>query len=117
MEKDLKETKRRIRTGDTVYVISGNHRGQKGEVLSCRGNKIVVQGLNFCTKHVKRSQENPTGTVKFEKGIHVSNLAFYIEGDKPARVKVRTDGEGNKELYYLQDGKSITYRSIKQKQS
>ncbi len=74
MDNIVKRSKK-IRKGDKVIAIAGNYRGQFGTVLSCVGERIVVQGLNIRKKHVKKSQQNPHGgIVELEKPIHVSNL-------------------------------------------
>jgi large subunit ribosomal protein L24 len=113
LQKILQKSKK-IRKGDKVIVISGDDRGQSGSVLSCSGNSAVVQGLNMCKKHVKRSESNPQGGVlSFEKPINISNLAIFVAEDKPVKLKVGVAADGDRELYYLDGDKKITYRSIK----
>lgn len=53
----------RIRTGDTVVVISGKAKGRTGRVLRVltRTNRVVVEGVNRVWKHVRPSQRNPQG--------------------------------------------------------
>ena len=45
----------RIKTGDTVMIITGRDRGNTGKVLaySHKENKVIVEGQNFVTKHIK----------------------------------------------------------------
>lgn len=72
---------RKIRKGDKVYVISGNERGHSGVVLSRHGERVKIQGLNMCKKHVKKSQVNPKGDIiTIEAALHVSNVKLYVEG-------------------------------------
>ena len=74
MEKRLK-----IKSGDTVKVISGGSRGKQGAVISVDRSKdrVVVEGVNIVTKHVKPNASNPQGgVVKVEAGIHISNVMF-----------------------------------------
>lgn len=67
----------RIKKGDTVQAISGEDKGKSGKVLEVLfgGEKVLVEGLNFVKKHMRKTQENPQGGV-FEKEapIHISNL-------------------------------------------
>ena len=44
-----------VKTGDTVMVISGKDRGNSGKVLqvSPKEGKVIVEGRNMVTKHVK----------------------------------------------------------------
>lgn len=69
--------KSHIAADDIVEVISGAHKGETGKVLQivAKGERAVVEGVNLCTKHMKRSQDNPEGAIiDKEAPIHVSNL-------------------------------------------
>ena len=98
-----------IRKGDLVQVISGptqdrgGDRGKQGRVIGVFADKdrIVVEGVNFVTKHVKVGQTQrgtKTGGIEtMEAPIHVSNVALVDPETKlPARVgfKVETDDRG-----------------------
>jgi large subunit ribosomal protein L24 len=103
----------KIRKGDKVIAIAGNYRGQTGTVMSRIGEKAVVQGLNVRKKHVKRSEGNPRGgIVELEKPIHISNLKVCTQDDKPVKLKVRQDANGERQLYYKDDGKEVVYRPV-----
>ncbi len=113
MEKK-KEANKHIRKGDKVVAIAGNYRGQTGTVLSRTEDRVLVQGLNFRKKHLKKSQSHPNGTVlSVERPIHASNLMICVEGDTPAKIKVEISKKGQKSLYYMKDGKKMTYRQVK----
>ncbi|SNZ01594.1 50S ribosomal protein L24 [Flagellimonas pacifica] len=71
--------KLKIKTGDTVKVIAGDHKGTEGKVLQVdrEKNKAVVEGVNTVSKHEKPSAKNPQGgIVKKEAPIHISNLSL-----------------------------------------
>ena len=44
-----------VKKGDTVVIISGDDRGNKGKVLevSPKEGKVIVEGRNMVKKHVK----------------------------------------------------------------
>lgn len=94
----------KIRVGDTVEVIAGNDKGKQGEVLQIlsKQDKVIVEGVNVITKHVKPSQADPEGgIVTREAPIHVSNVAFYDAKAKSAaklgyQVSVDKDGKKSK---------------------
>ena len=92
MEKRLK-----IKSGDSVKVLSGGSRGKTGSVLSVdrKKDRVVIEGVNIITKHVKPSASNPQGgVVKVEAGIHISNVMLVHNGET---TKVgRRLGEKNK---------------------
>jgi large subunit ribosomal protein L24 len=81
-------TKLKIKSGDIVRVIAGDHKGAEGKVLRVyrEKNKAIVEGVNMVSKHTKPSAKNPQGgIVKKEGSIHISNLMF-VEGGKTVRL-------------------------------
>lgn len=94
----------KIRVGDTVEVIAGKDKGRTGEVLQvlAKQDKVIVEGINMVTKHIKPSQADPEGgIVTREAPIHVSNVAFYDSKSKSAvklgyKVTVGEDGKKTK---------------------
>ena len=105
---------KKIRKGDRVVAIAGNNKGLIGTVQSRNGEKVTVQGLNVRKKHVKKSQEAPKGRIiEIEKPIHISNLRVCVEGDTAAKLKFRTNEQGQRELVYKLNDKEVVYRSIK----
>ncbi len=67
----------KIKKGDDVVVIAGDHKGSKGKILQVlRGkNRVLVEGVNMIKKHEKKTQDNPQGAiVEREASIHFSNV-------------------------------------------
>ena len=83
--------KLKIKSGDTVKVIAGDHRGTTGTVTRVykEKNKAIVEGVNMVSKHTKPSAKSPQGgIVKKEAPIHISNLAVVTaEAGKTAAKK------------------------------
>ena len=93
--------KLKIKTGDTVRVTTGDHKGQEGKVqkVLLDKNKAIVEGVNTVSKHEKPSAANPQGgIVKKEAPIHISNLSLIDKDGKNTRV-------GYKE----EDGKKVRF--------
>ena len=90
-------TKLKIKSGDTVRVIAGDHKGSEGKVLRVlrEKNKAVVEGVNMVSKHTKPSAKNPQGgIVKKEAPIHISNIALVDPKTKETtKTGVRTEGD------------------------
>ena len=82
--------KLKIKSGDTVKVIAGDHKGSEGKVLRVdrEKNKAIVEGINMVSKHTKPSAQNPQGgIVQKEAPIHISNLSLLDPKSKePTRV-------------------------------
>ncbi|MDM9631071.1 50S ribosomal protein L24 [Robiginitalea aurantiaca] len=90
----------RIKSGDTVQVIAGDHKGSEGKVLRILRdkNKAIVEGVNTVSKHEKPSAQNPQGgIVEKEAPIHISNLALLDP----------TSGDPTRVGYEVRDGKKV----------
>jgi large subunit ribosomal protein L24 len=78
-----------IRRNDQVVVIRGASRAvKKGKdtprhrvLKTLPGNdKVIVEGVNYIWKHVRRSDKNPTGgRIQKEAPIHASNVMLWCE--------------------------------------
>jgi large subunit ribosomal protein L24 len=97
--------KMRIRRGDRVRVIRGNHAGQEGTVLSVipSENRVVIEGVNQRKKHARPSQKNPDGGIMtFDAPIHASNVMLIDPTTgEPTRIRMRVDpdrGTGEKKV-------------------
>ena len=89
--------KMHIKTGDTVVVLSGDDKGQKGEVIAVAPaeDKVLVKGVNMIHKHVKpRKQGETGGIIDAEGAIYASNVALFCSAcGKGVRTKVQMDGD------------------------
>lgn len=102
-----------LRKDDKVIVIAGNDKGKVGNVMAVKNDRILVQGINIRKKHVKRkSEDSKSDIVSIEVPIHISNVLPCSQDGKQVKVKVRNGQEGNKELFYIADGKEVVYRTI-----
>ena len=65
----------RLKKGDNVMVIAGKDKGKKGHITRVIRDerRVVVEGVNVCTKHVKPSANGAGGIEKHEMPIHASN--------------------------------------------
>ena len=102
-------TKLKIKSGDTVKVIAGDHKGSEGKVLRVfrDANKAIVEGVNMISKHTKPSAKNPQGgIVKKEAPIHVSNLALLDPKSKQA-TKVGYKVEGDKKVRFSKKSNQV----------
>jgi large subunit ribosomal protein L24 len=78
-----------VKKGDQVEVISGNFRGSSGRILAVFPGKqrVVVEGVRIIKKHLRKSQDNPSGKIAEREGpIHISNVKL-IEREKKAEKK------------------------------
>ena len=69
--------KLKIKTGDTVKITAGDHKGTEGKVLKVdrEKSKAIVEGAIMVSKHEKPSANNPQGgIVKKEAFIHINRF-------------------------------------------
>ena len=82
--------KLKIKTGDTVIVITGKDKGKTGNVTSVMksSDRVFVEGVNIVKRHRKATQESPGKIEEREASIHISNVAHLDpETGKATRVK------------------------------
>jgi len=87
----------KIKSGDTVIVLTGRDKGKTGEVIKMMpdDNKALVRGVNMVRRHQRQTQTQEGGIIAKEAPIHLSNIAIADPQDgKATRVgfKVREDG-------------------------
>lgn len=105
---------KKVRKGDTVVVLAGNAKGQRGTVVACVGDRVVIGGVNMRKRHVKKSQAHPQGgRIDVEAPIHVSNVRACDNEGHPLKLRVRMDSQGQRELVYMKDGQPVVWRSMK----
>ena len=76
-----------VKKGDQVEVISGNFRGSSGKILAVIPGKqrVLVEGVRIIKKHLRKSQDNPSGKIAEREGpIHISNVRL-LEREKPEK--------------------------------
>lgn len=94
--------KLKIKSGDTVVVTAGDHKGSEGKVLKVllEKNKAIVEGVNMVSKHEKPSANNPQGGIaKKEAPIHISNLSLVDP----------KNGKATRVGYRMEDGKKVRF--------
>lgn len=92
-----------VKNGDTVIVVSGKEKGKTGKVLKVipKTNKVVIEGINMITKHMKpQGATNPGGIIQREGALNASKVMYYCDKDKKG-VKV-----GHK---FLDNGKKVRF--------
>jgi len=90
--------KLKVKTGDTVKVIAGDHKGTTGKISRVykEKNKAIVEGVNMVSKHTKPSAKSPQGgIVKKEAPIHISNLVL-VEGTTAKGTEKKESKKANK---------------------
>jgi len=86
-----------VRKGDQVKIISGNYRGSSGKILAVfpQQQRVLVEGVRIIKKHLRKSQDNPSGKIAEREGpIHISNVRIVEREGKPVKA---AEPKGKKE--------------------
>ena len=100
-----------IKKGDTVYINSGDYKGQQGRVLEVyvKNYKALVEGINMVSKHTKPNAQYPQGgIIKKEAPVHISNL-MLVDGSsgEPTRIGRKLNDKGKLVRYSKKSGEEI----------
>lgn len=74
-----------VKKGDNVEVISGNFRGSSGKILQVlpKKQRVLIEGVRIIKKHLRKSQDNPSGKIAEREGsIHISNVRVIEKSEK-----------------------------------
>ncbi|GAA0717674.1 50S ribosomal protein L24 [Dactylosporangium roseum] len=103
----------KVKKGDTVLVIAGKDKGQRGKVLTAlpREDKVIVEGVNRVKRHtrIRTTQRGSKtgGIVTQEAPIHISNVMVIDSDNNPTRVGCRIDENGAKTRVSRRSGKEL----------
>ncbi len=100
----------KIKRGDTVQVISGKEKGQRGEVREVipKKNRVVIEGINERTRHARPSQQNQQGLYTFNAPVDISNVMLVDPSSGgPTKVGYRFTDSGEKIRVGKKSGKDI----------
>jgi len=100
-----------IKKGDTVMVITGESKGQKGRILEVDRDKYraIVEGVNMVSKHTKPNSKSPQGGIlKREAPVHISNLMLIDPtSGEPTRIGKRRNEKNKLVRYSKKSGEEI----------
>ena len=90
-----------VKRDDTVVILSGKDKGKKGKILetSPKEKKVIVEGANMVTKHVKpRRAGQPGGIIKAESALYASKVMLVCPScGKPTRQGHKLLEDGTKQ--------------------
>lgn len=98
----------KIKSGDVVKVIAGDHKGSEGKILSITKDKqkAIVEAVNIVKKHTKPSAQNPQGGIEEKEApIHISNLSLMTKKGETTRVGYKM--EGDKKVRYSKKSNEV----------
>ena len=106
----------KFKKGDSVVIIAGKDKGKTGLIreIDKKKNRIIIEGINIRTHHVKPTQQNPEGGILKKEGpIAASNVMLNIGGKKIEvsrigyKFEINKNGEKKKVRFSKQNGEVI----------
>ena len=102
-------SKIKLKNGDKVRVIAGDHKGTEGEIVALirEKNKAIVSGVNVVKRHTKPNAQNPQGgIIEKEASIAISNLSLLTAEGQTTRIGYRME-DGKKVRVSLKTNEAI----------
>jgi large subunit ribosomal protein L24 len=98
-------SKLRLKTGDTVKVITGKDKGKEGKILdvNSKTGRVLVEGVNKATKHAKPSAANQQGGIIHKEAMIDASNVMYVHKGQPTKL-------GSVVSTVERDGKTKTVR-------
>jgi large subunit ribosomal protein L24 len=100
-----------VRKGDTIMVIAGNAKGKSGVIseMLIKKSRVLVEGVNLQTKHVKPNAQNPQGGIEKKEGsIHISNVMLIDPSTgKPTKTGRKLNEKGKLQRFSKETGKFL----------
>ncbi len=92
----------KVKTGDTVQIISGKQAGVTGRILHVfpHDERVVVEGANIVKRHKKAIRSGQeSGIVEKPAPLHVSNVKVVCSKCKlPTRIGYNGTGKDKKRV-------------------
>jgi large subunit ribosomal protein L24 len=105
------QRKLHIKKGDTVYVNTGENKGQQGRVLEVirKSERAIIEGINLVSKHTKPNAKSPQGgIIRKEASVHISNLMLIDPSSgKPTRIGRKSTAKDRLVRYSKKSGEEI----------
>ena len=103
--------KMRFKIGDEVLVTAGKDKGQRAKIIRVlpKAGKVVVQGVNMYTRHIKPVQGKVGERVRRERPLDPAKIAIWNPTtEKADRIGYSTKKDGSKVRVFKKTGKEIS---------
>lgn len=91
----------KLKKNNHVVVITGEDKGSFGKITKRLGDRVVVEGVNICKRHVKaKTEQQKSGIFEIAKSIHISNVAPCDGAGKKVKLRAVVGSDGRKSYYY-----------------
>jgi large subunit ribosomal protein L24 len=87
--------KLKLKTGDTVKIITGKDKGKEGKItaVNSKTNRVTVEGINMAIKHAKPSAANQQGGIMHQEAAIDASNVMYVHKGQPTRLGIKYEEE------------------------
>ena len=105
----------KFKVGDKVLVTAGKDKGQKGEIIKVlpRQDKVLVQGLNIYSKHIKPMGERAGDRVRRERPLSTAKVAIINDKGQVDRISFKVAKDGSKQRIFKKTGQPVPIAKAK----
>ena len=78
----------KLKTGDNGVVITGKDKGKEGKIIAVdrKNNRVMVEGVNMISKHMKPTPMNQQGGIIKKEGFIDASNVMYLHNGKATRL-------------------------------
>lgn len=109
----------KFKVGDKVLVTGGKDKGQKGQIVKTlpEKNRVIVEGVNFYTKHIKPIGERSGDKVRKERPLPTANIAILNDKGNVDRIGYQVAKDGTKQRIFKKTGQAVPDLEKKKKKT
>lgn len=98
----------RLRVGDEVIVIAGNHKGEKGKVarLDLEGGRVIIEGVNLKKRHMSPTPQTAGGILQIPAPLAISNV-MLLDPKTGKATRVHFEERDGKKVRVAKSGEMI----------
>lgn len=95
---------------DVVLVTAGKDKGKQGKIVKVlpSKNRVVVEGVNLYSKHIKPYADQPGRKVRVERALPTANIAIINDKGQPDRIGYKVSASGEKTRIFKKTGQPVT---------
>lgn len=100
----------KFRLKDIVLVTAGKDKGKQGKIVKLfpKRDRVLVEGVNFYVRHIKKQGERSGEKVRKERSLPTASIAIINPSTKkPDRIGYQVSKSGEKVRIFKKTGKEV----------
>lgn len=100
----------KFKVGDMVLVTAGKDKGKQAKITAVmpKQNKVVVEGVNMYTRHVKPYMGQSGQVTRRERPMSTAKIAILNDKGEADRIGYKVAKDGSKERVFKKTGKPVS---------